>query len=179
MSARREGDKIVVLMPSGLSAEAEQRLVSELVGKLQRSSSRQGQREESQLAARATRLSGQYLAGRARPASVRWVPAMRSRWASCTPDTGTIRVSELLREVPDYVLDYILVHELAHLIVPGGHTREFWAEVNRYPRTERALGYLEAFAGAAERSRSGGADPATICDPLDGCEDAWPQVEAG
>ncbi len=73
---------------------------------------------------------------------------MRTRWASCTPVDRTIRVSERLREVPSWVLDYVLVHELAHLIVPG-HDHEFWGLVQRYPKAERAIGYLEGLASAA------------------------------
>jgi predicted metal-dependent hydrolase len=38
------------------------------------------------------------------------------------------------------------VHELAHL-VHASHGPEFWALVNRYPKTERARGYLMALGG--------------------------------
>lgn len=58
-------------------------------------------------------------------------------------------MSETLRDVPAYVLDYVLVHELAHLVVPGGHPPEFWEVVRGYPRTERAMGYLEALSRAS------------------------------
>lgn len=73
---------------------------------------------------------------------------MRTRWASCTPADGTIRVSDRLRDVPSWVLDYVLVHELAHLLVPG-HGADFWAIVRSYPKTERAIGYLEGLSAAA------------------------------
>ena len=73
---------------------------------------------------------------------------MRTRWASCTPADASIRVSERLREVPPWVLDYVLVHELAHLKV-AAHNAEFWALVRRYPKTERAMGYLEGLSSAA------------------------------
>jgi len=79
---------------------------------------------------------------------VRWVPPMRTRWASCTPAEGTIRVSDRLRDVPAWVLDYVLVHELAHLRV-AAHNKEFWALCARYPKTERAIGYLEGLSAAA------------------------------
>jgi predicted metal-dependent hydrolase len=61
---------------------------------------------------------------------------------------ATIRVSERLRDVPSWVLDYVLVHELAHLRV-AGHNAEFWALVQRYPKAERAIGYLEGLSCAA------------------------------
>jgi predicted metal-dependent hydrolase len=82
------------------------------------------------------------------PTSVRWVPTMRTRWASCTPADATIRISERLRDVPAWVLDYVLVHELTHLL-ESGHDERFWAWVHRYPRSERAMGYLEGLSAAA------------------------------
>jgi hypothetical protein len=72
---------------------------------------------------------------------------MRTRWASCTPAEGTIRISERLRDAPGWVVDYVLVHELVHLLVPG-HGQDFWELVRRYPRTERAIGYLEGVSVA-------------------------------
>jgi predicted metal-dependent hydrolase len=93
-------------------------------------------------------LSRRFLEGKARPTTVRWVPPMRTRWASCTPADGTIRISERLRDVPGWVVDYVLVHELTHLLEPG-HDARFWAWVHRYPRAERAMGYLEGLSAAA------------------------------
>lgn len=147
VSARREGEGVVVLMPAGLSRAEERRLVTDMLARLHRSGRRAGRRSsDADLMRRATALSGRWLDGRARPATVRWVGSMTTRWASCSPDTREIRISETLRDVPAYVLDYVLVHELAHLVVPGGHPPEFWEVVRRFPRTERAMGYLEAYA---------------------------------
>ena len=61
------------------------------------------------------------------------------------PADGTIRLSSRLKGMPDWVVDYVLVHELAHLLQPG-HDPAFWALVGRYPRTERARGFLEGVA---------------------------------
>lgn len=147
VSARREGDAVVVLMPAGLPRAEERRLISDMLRRLTRSARRAGtSTSDEDLLRRATLLSDTWLDGSARPASVRWVPAMTTRWASCSQDSGSIRISESLRDVPGYVLDYVLVHELVHLVVPGGHPPEFWTTVHRYPRTERAMGYLEAYA---------------------------------
>ena len=92
-------------------------------------------------------LSEQYLGGRARPASVRWVTNQNTRWGSCTPAEGSIRLSHRLQGMPEYVVDYVLLHELAHLLVPG-HGRRFWELLEAYPRTERARGYLEGVVAA-------------------------------
>ena len=106
---------------------------------------------DEELAARADRLVRLYLADHAEaaaPASVRWVTNQNGRWGSCTPADRTIRLSHRLRNMPDWVIDYVLVHELAHLVVPH-HNSRFWELVARFPRTERARGYLEGVASAA------------------------------
>jgi predicted metal-dependent hydrolase len=103
---------------------------------------------DAALTERAHRLSATYLAGRAVPASVRWVDTMSSRWGSCTPLDRTIRLSRRLSSMPEYVVDYVLLHELVHLLVPG-HGPRFWAELSGFERLERARGYLEGFDAAS------------------------------
>ncbi|MGH3435618.1 MAG: M48 metallopeptidase family protein [Sciscionella sp.] len=151
VSAYREGDTVVVLLPARMSREEEKHWVAEMLGRLQRSETRRrspARSSDKALLARCVLLSRRHLGDKATPSSVRWVPPMRTRWASCTPSDATIRVSERLRDVPSWVLDYVLVHELAHLLVPG-HDARFWALVRRYPRTERSIGYLEGLSAAA------------------------------
>lgn len=177
MSARVEGETVVVLMPAGLRRAEERRLITDMLARLARSGRRRGPRaSDGDLMRRATDLSARWLEGRARPVSVRWVPPMTTRWASCSPDSGEIRISETLRDVPAYVLDYVVVHELVHLIVPGGHPPGFWEVVRRYPRTERAMGYLEAYS----RVLRGGSGPDVAGDgggPTGGDEGVGDLVE--
>jgi predicted metal-dependent hydrolase len=148
VSAYRDGARIVVLIPSRFSKAEEARWVREMVDRLDSGARRRRDGGDAALMRRAGELSTSYLGGRAQPASVRWVATMRTRWASCTPDDATIRLSERLRDMPHWVRDYVLVHELAHLLVPG-HGPDFWALVQRYPRTERARGYLDGVSAAA------------------------------
>jgi predicted metal-dependent hydrolase len=151
VSARREGDTVVVFIPGWMSDSEEHRWVDEMVRRLERSEARRrspARTGDDALGRRSVELSRRYLEGRAQPTTVRWVAAMRTRWASCTPVDGTIRISERLRDVPAWVVDYVLVHELAHLL-EAGHDERFWAWVHRYPRTERAMGYLEGLSAAA------------------------------
>lgn len=140
-------------MPARLPKAEEQRLVAELVGKI---TSREAnlvasgpRSSDSALMTRARELSKEFLAGRAVPVSVRWVTNMQRRWGSCTPVDGSIRLSHRLQSMPAWVIDYVLIHELSHLL-ESGHGPRFWAWVNRYPRTERARGYLEGVAMAAQ-----------------------------
>ncbi|MFC4506532.1 MULTISPECIES: M48 family metallopeptidase [Streptomyces] len=148
VSAYREGDRTIVLIPARMSEAEEQRWVSVMLDKLAAQESRRVP-GEPELAERAERLSAQYFGGRALPVSVRWVTNQNTRWGSCTPAEGSIRLSHRLQGMPEYVVDYVLVHELAHLLVPG-HGPDFWRLLEAYPRTERARGYLEGVA-AAER----------------------------
>jgi hypothetical protein len=141
VSAYRDGDRTVVLIPARMSAAEEQRWVAVMLEKLAAQESRRMPGDD-ELAARAERLSEQYLLGRAAPDTVRWVTNQNSRWGSCTPAEGSIRLSHRLRGMPEYVIDYVLMHELAHLLVPG-HGPRFWKLLESYPRTERARGYLE------------------------------------
>jgi predicted metal-dependent hydrolase len=151
VSAYREGDTVVVLLPARMTRAEEKHWVAEMLARLQRSETRRrspARDSDAALLTRCHQLAARHLRGKVEPASVRWVPPMRTRWASCTPADGTIRVSDRLRDVPSWVLDYVLVHELVHLLVPG-HGADFWALVRTYPRTERAIGYLEGLSAAA------------------------------
>ncbi|KAA0917389.1 M48 family metallopeptidase [Dietzia sp. ANT_WB102] len=186
VSARVEGETVVMLMPAGLPRAEERRLITDMLARLARSGRRKRTTtSDADLMRRATELSDRWLDGRARPASVRWVAAMTTRWASCSPDSREIRISETLREVPTYVLDYVVVHELAHLVVPGGHPPEFWEVVHRYPRTERAMGFLEAYsrvlrpgAGTETSGRGGGPDDSGegVGDLVEGDDDEFGRV---
>lgn len=151
VSAYRDGDTLVVMIPAKMSRKEEEHWIGEMQRKLLRSESKRAspaRGSDEALLARCATLSARYLDDTIAPASVRWVPPMRTRWASCTPVDRTIRVSERLREVPAWVLDYVLVHELAHLREVG-HNARFWRLVGNYPKTERAIGYLEGLSAAA------------------------------
>ena len=100
------------------------------------------------MAARAARLSAAWLEGRAEPLSVRWVDNQRTRWGSCTPADRSIRLSRRLQGMPDWVVDYVLVHELAHLI-EAGHNDRFWSWVGRYPHADRARAWLDGYSAGA------------------------------
>ena len=194
MSAYRDGGRTVVLIPASFSAAEEERWVERMLARLGAGERRRASSDEA-LAARAETLSRRYLGGHARPSSVRWVSTMGRRWASCTPAEGTIRVSDRLRDVPDHVLDYVLLHEnqigrvdpeavsktvirkhvldyvllheLAHLLVPG-HGPSFWRLLASYPRLERSRGFLDGLAHAEGLPPEvEGGDPVDGDDPVD------------
>jgi hypothetical protein len=149
VSAYRQDGRTVVLLPARMSRSDEERWVVEMVARLSRQEARR-RPDGSALTQRAAELSERYLDGLAVPTAVTWSTRQNGRWGSCTPADGTIRLSSRLQGMPDWVVDYVLLHELAHLLQPG-HDPAFWALVGRYPRTERARGYLEGVAAATER----------------------------
>jgi predicted metal-dependent hydrolase len=148
VSAYREDGRVVVMMPARLSAQEERDWVDTMLDRLARSEARK-RPSDAGLERRAGDLSGRYLGGLARPATVRWVDNQNSRWGSCTPADRSIRLSTRLQGMPSWVIDYVLVHELAHLI-EAGHTPAFWAWVDRYPKAERAKGFLDGVACATQ-----------------------------
>ncbi|WP_213452583.1 M48 metallopeptidase family protein [Rhizomonospora bruguierae] len=150
VSAYRDGERVVVLIPDQFSRAEETEWVDRMLARLAAREQRV-QRTDADLALRARRLVDRYLpdlAALVTPASIRWVENQNGRWGSCTPADRTIRISHRVQEMPDWVIDYVLLHEIAHLVVPS-HNARFWAIVARYPKSERARGYLEGVAAAA------------------------------
>lgn len=135
--AKLVGSSLDIRIPSWFDDQQEAETVDHFVTKFERSLAA----SKVDLRARCVKLSEKH--GYAQPASVDWVTNQAHRWGSCTPSRGTIRISERLQTYPDWVLDYVLCHELAHLSEPN-HGKAFWNLVNRYPMTERARGFLIA-----------------------------------
>ena len=146
VSAYREDGRTVVLIPARFSRAEEREWVARMVARLDAREARRRPTDEA-LTARAKELSQRYLDGLARPTSVVWVANQRTRWGSCTPGDGTIRISSRVQGMPGWVLDYVLLHELAHLIEPG-HGPRFWALLDSFPRLERARGFLDGWEAA-------------------------------
>ncbi len=144
VSAYRDGGRTIVLIPSRFSADEERSWVEAMMRKLAAGDKRR-RPSDQQLLERAAELSRRYLGGLAKPVSIAWVMNQSSRWGSCTPGDGTIRISVRVKGMPPWVLDYVILHELTHLLQPG-HGREFWSLLESFPRTERARGYLEGVA---------------------------------
>ncbi|GIG85876.1 M48 metallopeptidase family protein [Plantactinospora endophytica] len=150
VSAYRDGERVVVLIPDQFSRAEESEWVDRMLARLAAREERL-ERSDEELLIRSRRLIDRYLSEHGRvavPASVRWVTNQNGRWGSCTPADRTIRISHRIQEMPEWVIDYVLLHELTHLVVPS-HNARFWALVGRYPKTERARGYLEGVAATA------------------------------
>ena len=141
-SAARFVDGVIeVRIPSWMSADEEREAVNTLARRLERR--RAVDECPLDLIARGRHLSAVYRLPLAR--EIRWVTNQSTLWGSCSFDHGVIRLSSRLARAPEWVVDYVLLHELTHL-VESGHTPAFQRLISRYPQSERAEGFLEAMA---------------------------------
>lgn len=174
-----ENGTAVVAIPAHFSKAQESEWVGRMLGKLRlqgaKGSKGVGKRRpatDAALATHATELSDRYFSGRAIPTSVRWVSNQNSRWGSATPSDGSIRLSDKLRPMPHWVIDYVLLHELAHLLV-AGHNAAFWKLLDAYPETGRAKAFLEGVSFATSRGLAASdGDPAAQAAGAAGPADA-------
>ena len=141
--AKWVGGRIVVSLPAHLDVESRQKTTDWLVDRLLTRHRAQSALGDDDLLARAIELSERYLVG-ARPASVRWVTNQSARWGSCSYYSGHIRISHRLRVVPDWVLDSVLVHEVAHL-THADHSPAFNRLAGAFPRHEEAGVFLAGY----------------------------------
>lgn len=143
IEATKEGNRVVVRLPATLTRSEARKWVKEMVDRIEQTEQLNRLNEKRELTRRARELHERYFNGRPALRSIRYVANQRDRYGSCTPADGTIRLSHVLADFPDWVRDYVIVHELAHLRAPD-HGPYFWSLVKRYPYAERARGYLIA-----------------------------------
>ena len=154
VEARQVDGTLEVRAPAGMSDEELEPVIETLRKRVERRMTK-SRLSDDDLETRARVLNGRYFDGLLRWESVRWVTNQNTRHGSCSPVRGTIRISHRLARMPRFVQDYVLIHELAHLIETG-HGRRFREIVSRYPMAERARGYLMAVGledGAGKRRR--------------------------
>jgi predicted metal-dependent hydrolase len=135
VSARFRDGVVHVTIPAWMSAKEEAEWVAKMLQRFERSN----RNTDEDLMTRAKQLAREYKLPK--PASVTWTRELSSRWGSCTIDTGAIRINGKLTKAPSWVVDYVLVHELTHLM-HADHSAMFWEVVARYPKSERAIGFL-------------------------------------
>ena len=152
---------IRVHVPARMKQSEVDRYTAELVARLQRAEAS----DRIDLVARATVLAHRYQLPL--PKSIRFVDNQKSQWGSCTPSTGDIRLSTRLTQFPPWVLDYVIVHELAHL-VEFHHNAKFNALVDQYPKAERARGFLTGVHYSPDDEGDG--DPVDVVGPVDGVD---------
>jgi predicted metal-dependent hydrolase len=103
-------------------------------------------RTDADLQERAEYINKRYFGGKIRWNAIRWVSNMEHRLGSCTnggATDGHIRISDKIRGWPQWVVDYVIAHELTHRLHPN-HSPDFWQTLTEaYPKTERARGFIQ------------------------------------
>ncbi|HLI26777.1 MAG TPA: YgjP-like metallopeptidase domain-containing protein [Chloroflexota bacterium] len=138
-----DGERLVVERPARVEEQEVQAVLRRIEQRAARYLARQVARSDAALLAHARRLLARYFPERPLLRAAQWTPHQQRRHGSCTSGAGVIRLSTRLQRYPAWVRDYVIVHELAHLLYPD-HSPAFWAAVARYPLAERARGFLLA-----------------------------------
>jgi predicted metal-dependent hydrolase len=142
------GDQVRIRAPQRVPQRELDRLVAEIVEEVKRKRAQVRARADDDMEALARKINRQYFGGEIEWHSIRWVSNMRKRLGSCTnggPTDGDIRISDRIRGWPSWVIEYVVAHELVHR-KHSNHGKEFWAYCRRYPKTERARGFIMGIA---------------------------------
>lgn len=149
ISARLIKDILVVRAPENIPESRLEKAVAELKARIERKQLKQELNKDDNLARRAREFNRQYFDNKLKINSIEYATDQNSKFGCCNCRSGCIRISHQISAMPQWVRDYVILHELAHLVVPN-HSRAFWEIVNRYKLAERARGYLIA-AGSREK----------------------------
>ena len=152
ITAYRDNEKTVVTVPTRMAKRDIDAYVVELVNRLDDRDERLS--SQKLLEQRARQLSVKYLdqdlfQTHSVPVTIRWVTNQNSRWGSCTPADGAIRLSHRIQRMPNFVIDSVIFHELIHLLVTD-HSAAFYELMQRYPDHEKAKAYLDGYSHAQQ-----------------------------
>ncbi len=143
IQAKMVGDTLVVDLPLGIHREEERKIIQRMKEKIEKKNLKKQINEDDYLIKRFDEFNSKYFQGKLKVNSIEFVTNQERNRGSCTPARGTIRISHKLLDMPKWVLDYVIMHEMTHLVHPN-HSKEFWTKVGEYKYTERARGFLIA-----------------------------------
>jgi len=136
-------DCLIVSAPLSLSEENLTRIVSDFKLKFEKKKLKEELDRNQPLVSIAAMLNKKYFNNELKINSIEYVTSQNSKYGCCNYRDGHIRISHKVGFMPKWVRDYVIVHEMAHLIEPN-HGKAFWGIVYRYKLTERARGFLFA-----------------------------------
>ena len=142
IQAKMVNGKLWIYLPANITKIEEQRWIEQMKKRFDKRKRRQKLNSDERLQKRTKEINKQYFNGTL-DFEIKYVTNQTSKFGSCTPKTKMIRISDRIADMPRWVQDYVIIHELTHLIHPD-HSKKFWEKVNRYKYAERAKGYLIA-----------------------------------
>lgn len=143
MSARLVKDVILINAPYRIPDAHLEKIITQFKERFQRKQLREELNRKEELMAVFDRLNEKYFENKLKLTAIEYVTNQQHRFGCCNYRTAHIRISHRLSMMPEWVRDYVIVHEMAHLIEPN-HGQVFWDIVKRYELAERAKGYLMA-----------------------------------
>lgn len=143
VGARLVKDVLLVSAPVFMPQERLEKMAANFKERFQRKRLKEELSRKEDLASVAQRLNERYFENRLKVNKIEYATNQDRKFGCCNYRTGHIRISHRLGLMPSWVRDYVIVHELAHLIEPN-HGKAFWDIVKRYELSERAKGYLMA-----------------------------------
>ncbi len=143
VQAKMAGETLVVYLPLGMHREEEKKIIQKMKERMEKKKLKKQINKDEYLRKRFDEFNSRYFQGKLKINSIEFVTNQERKRGSCTPSNGTIRLSHKLLDMPKWVLDYVIMHEMTHLVHPD-HSRKFWAKVCEYKYTERARGFLIA-----------------------------------
>jgi predicted metal-dependent hydrolase len=163
VAAVREGQLTVLYAPLRMPNYEIEEMAQELQQRLDQIDPR-AYYSDQELLDRAEYLSANYLFSAAQPKSVAWSEKLTSAWGICNPLHQTINLATRLKGLPQYVIDYVLLHELVHLVCTN-HGKEFDSFMKLFEKKERAEGYLDALdeLGSSDSGLSNSERSSGIC----------------
>lgn len=164
VAARVQDGVLTIYLPARISEEEARNWVERMTRRMTQRVQRETLNDDADLQRRAARLNRKYFDGELRYSSIVYVTNQTSKYGSCSPGSRRIRISHRMASMPSFVLDYIIVHELAHLL-EANHGRRFWKLVRRYPHAERAIGYLMGVGLVPAQQRT--SEPSLFIPPLE------------
>ncbi|MCK4244969.1 MAG: M48 family metallopeptidase [Candidatus Omnitrophica bacterium] len=143
ISARFADGIMYIYAPVGISDEKLAEVTRNFKRRFERQKLKKELKIKENLNEVVRRLNEKYFGGKLKIESTKYAVNQHKRFGSCNHRKGTIRISYRLAKMPQWVRDYVIVHEMAHIIQPN-HSKSFWDIVSRYKLAERARGYLMA-----------------------------------
>jgi len=137
---------ILMRVPYRTPKRAIGNLLDQVAGQLEKQNKLAERRTDAELQQRAEYINKKYFGGKIEWNAIRWVGNMNSSLGSCTNGGNTdghIRISDKIKRWPQWVVDYVIAHEIVHRL-HSDHSKEFWSTLTEgYPLTERARGFIK------------------------------------